>query len=246
MWASSNCSLVRESTARAPSAIAASKPCGVSCVGEEIDSTSGPRLSETMCSTLGGLLPIVATASSTNSASLSKPRARLWRRSKPIVEQVLRSIPELPQSEPPRCPARPRSPRAASAGARAGSGRCRRRPRAARPRGRGGRRRRRRGSRRSAPPRGRRREPRRAAGRRCARGGGRACGSPRSSLPRPAPESSRRRMPRAGTRPRPARGRGSSRRWRRARRPWPETWSAWLWVSSTCSIRTPCRRARCR
>ena len=24
-----------------------------------------------------------------------------------------------------------------------------------------------------------------------------------------------------------------------ARRPWPETWSAWLWVSSTCSIRTP-------
>ena len=41
-------------------------------MGEEIDSTSGPRLSETMCSTLGGLLPIVATASSTNSASLSK------------------------------------------------------------------------------------------------------------------------------------------------------------------------------
>ena len=30
----------------------------------------------------------------------------------------------------------------------------------------------------------------------------------------------------------------------RASRPWPETWSAWLWVSSTCSIRTPCRRAR--
>ena len=30
--------------------------------------------------------------------------ARLWRRSKPIVEEVLRSIPELPQSEPPRCP----------------------------------------------------------------------------------------------------------------------------------------------
>ena len=38
-------------------------------------------------------------------------------------------------------------------------------------------------------------------------------------------------------------------RWRRSRgasRPCPETWSAWLWVSSTCSIRTPCRRERCR
>ena len=32
----------------------------------------------------------------------------------------------------------------------------------------------------------------------------------------------------------------------RARRPWPETWSAWLWVSSTWPIRTPCRRARRR
>ncbi len=104
MWASSNCSLVRESTARAPSAIAASKPCGVSCVGAEIEVTSGPWLSETMWATLGGLAPIVATASSTNSASLAKLSARLWRRSKPIVEQVLRSIPELPQSEPPRCP----------------------------------------------------------------------------------------------------------------------------------------------
>src|SRR4051795_12838996 len=32
----------------------------------------------------------------------------------------------------------------------------------------------------------------------------------------------------------------------RASRPCPETWSAWLWVSSTCSIRTPCRRLRRR
>ena len=39
-----------------------------------------------------------------NSSAPLMARARLWRRSKPIVEVVLRSRPEPPQSEPPRCP----------------------------------------------------------------------------------------------------------------------------------------------
>ena len=104
MWASSNCSLVRESTADRPGGDRGLEPVRGERVGAPIDSTRGPRLSETMWPMLGGLLPTVAIASSTNSSSLSKARARLWRRSKPIVELVLRSIPELPQSEPPRWP----------------------------------------------------------------------------------------------------------------------------------------------
>ena len=73
----------------------------------------------------------------------------------------------------------------------------------------------------------------------CARGGGRACGAARTRDARRARAPSRRRTARARTRRRRRGGRGSSRRSRRARRPCPETWSAWLCVSSTCSIATP-------
>ena len=102
MWASSNSSLVRPSMTTAPAATACSTSCGVSGTGVPKSSTSGPRLRSTICLTLGGLSPSEPTASSTNSASSAMPRARLWLRSKPIVEQFLRSIAEPPQSEPPR------------------------------------------------------------------------------------------------------------------------------------------------
>jgi CheY-like chemotaxis protein len=50
-----------------------------------------------------------------------------------------------------------------------------------------------------------------------------------------ADDSSHHRMARA-------RSRAQASRWMwivaAARRPWPEMWSVWLWVSSTCSIRT--------
>ena len=175
----------------------------------------------------------------------AKRRARLWRRSKPIVEEVLRSIPELPQSEPPRWPGpdlgllgqrqQPLVQGAEDVGGalarldrEVGTGdvadeeavAAQHRP--------------------GVAAAGRRR----GAGRRCARDGGRGCGSPRCSTPSPS----------ASVQP-SAKGScgysasASSWTWivaplARARRPWPETWSAWLWVSSTCSIRTPCRRAR--
>ncbi len=51
---------------------------GASGTGVPIDSTNGPWLIATMCSTFGGGLPSVETASSTNSSSLSKRSARLW------------------------------------------------------------------------------------------------------------------------------------------------------------------------
>ena len=92
MWASSNSSLVRPSMTTAPAATASSTSCGVSGAGVPKSSTSGPRLRSTICCTLGGLSPSEPTAASTNSASSAIPRARLWRRSKPIVEEVLRSI----------------------------------------------------------------------------------------------------------------------------------------------------------
>ena len=104
MWASSNSSLVRPSMTTAPAATAASTSCGVSGAGVPKSSTRGPRLRATICSTLGGRSPSEATASATNSASSAIARAGLWRRSKPIVEEVLRSIAEPPQSEPPRWP----------------------------------------------------------------------------------------------------------------------------------------------
>ena len=104
MWASSNCSLVRASITCAPSAIATSTARGVSGVGVPSSSSSGPRLRATMRSTFGGGSPSEPTESATNSSSVAKPRARLCSRSKPIVEEVLLSMPELPQSEPPRCP----------------------------------------------------------------------------------------------------------------------------------------------
>ena len=82
----------------------ASTARGASGTGVPISSIRGPRLSATMCSTLGGGAPRVATASSTNSLSVSKRRARLCSRSKPMVEVDLRSMPALPQAEPPRWP----------------------------------------------------------------------------------------------------------------------------------------------
>ena len=66
--------------------------------GAPIASIRGPLFSATMCSTLGGLSPRVAIAFSTNSSSSVKLRAALWRRSKPIVEEVFRSRPELTYS----------------------------------------------------------------------------------------------------------------------------------------------------
>ena len=163
-------------------------------------------------------------------------------RSKPIVEELLRSMPELPQSEPPRCPGQTSTSSGRLKQALVQRAEDLRRPllRARSP-GPAGRRRRRTASRRSAPPRDRRRGRRRAAGRRCARAGGRASWiasivtSPSSSV-QPSSNASCGYSAAA-----------SSWTWieapvARASRPWPETWSAWLWVSSTCSIRTPCRR----
>ena len=130
MWASSNCSLVRASITCAPSAIATSTARGVSGVGVPSSSNSGPRFRATMCSTLGGGSPSEPTESATNSSSVANPRARLCSRSKPIVEEDLLSMPELPQSEPPRCPGQTSTCPAARTGARAASGRSPPRPRA--------------------------------------------------------------------------------------------------------------------
>ena len=105
MWASSNCSSVRTSTTSAPSSRACSTWRGVSGCASTVSSTSGPRLSATMFWKFGGCGP----ERRRSSARRTRPRRRSrssswWARSKPIVEETLRSMPGPPHSEPPRWP----------------------------------------------------------------------------------------------------------------------------------------------
>ena len=88
----------------------------------------------------------------------------------------------------------------------------------------------------SARPTAPARAPCRSARTPCARGGGRACAA-RARAARRARAPSRRRTARARSRARPARWTWIVAPVAAASRPWPETWSAWLWVSSTCSMR---------
>ncbi len=81
---------------RPRAASAASEPRG--------SSISGPRLRATMYSTCGGRSPTEATVASTNDSRLEWRSAGLWRRSRPIVEDVSLAIPGLPHIDPPRWP----------------------------------------------------------------------------------------------------------------------------------------------
>ena len=245
MWPSSNCSLVRASTSRAPSAMATSTARGLSGEGVPICSISGPRLIATMCSTLGGISPRDDTACSTKSASSAILSASLCSRSKPIVDEDLWSRDAPPQAEPPRWPGQT-STSSASVSSRSWS----ERKIAVAP------------SRASTARSGLATSPTKSE-------------SPLSTAHGSSPrEVSKRtnevcsgRCPSvsiASTRTSPSSSdqpsaiascaysaSASSLMWMvapvaRASRPWPETWSAWLCVSRTCSIFTPCRRARRR
>ncbi len=239
MCASSNCRSVRTSTSSAPSRRLPSIWRGVSGGSSTPAVTSGPLLSATMLSKLGGCGPSAPIASSTNASSSS------------IVEQVVVARLEADRRRhlhvhagaAAQRSAQVAGPhlgvvRAASAAGRAASGRSGARPRSCRRPGRGVPRRRRTASRRSGRPTARRRVRCRSARTRCARDGAPGCGSPGSAR-RPARAPSRRRTARARSR---AALRSCT--WMVApvastRRPCPLTWSAWLWVSRTCSISTP-------
>ena len=166
-------------------------------------------------------------------------------RSKPIVEEVLRSIPELPQSEPPRWPGQTST----SSGSDSSRSCSERKMSAAPSRGSTAR------SGRATSPTNSESPVRTAHRVAAAAGVAQQEGGVLGPVARGVDRLDRRP-------PRPARpcqpsangscsysAPASSLTWivapvARASRPWPETWSAWLWVSSTCSIRTPCRRAR--
>ena len=201
--------------------------------------SAAPRLSATIASKFGGCGPSVAVAARTNSSSSVDLQQRVVR----ALEADRRGDLEVHPRPAAQRAAEVPGPhlgrrRAAPAAARAASGRCRARP----------------------PPFHRQvgpgdvadeqrvagqHRPRLVAARgvdrartRCARAGGRACAA-RARAARRAPAPSRRRTAR-GRSPAPAS------RWMwmtapvaAASRPWPETWSAWLWVSRMCSIRTP-------
>ena len=101
--ASSNCSSVRTSTTSAPAARCASTWPGASGCGTTCSARSGPRLVATMLWKFGGWGASAAIACSTNSRSSAIFSSGCDARSKPIVEEILRSIPGPPHSEPPRC-----------------------------------------------------------------------------------------------------------------------------------------------
>ena len=195
-----------------------------------------------MRSKFGGLSPSEETWSAMNSASSEICRARLWARSKPIVEEVLRSSPEPPQSEPPRCPGQtstssgefqqPPVQRAEHVGGalarfdrQVGAGDVADEERVA----------------------GKQRPGRPAAAGSLSRKqvcSGRCPGVWIAStvqvaeLQLPAVGERLMRVLGLGQLVDVDDGAGAA-----ASRPWPETWSAWLWVSSTCPMRTPCSRA---
>ena len=191
-----------------------------------------------MCSTFGGRAPIESPARGRR----TRPRRRsaapaLWARSWPIVDEVLFSIAALPHIEPPRCPGHSST----SSGERQQAvvervedlaSALRLLDREVGPGDVAG--------------------EQRVAAEDAPRGSPSAREHERGVLGpvaggvdgldhdrRRARAASRRRTARAGSRPRRARGCGSSAPVAAASRPWPETWSAWLWVSSTCSIRHP-------
>ena len=102
MWASSNCWSVRTSTSSAPCDRLCSTWRGASGIASTPSVSSGPLLSSTIAVKFGGCGPSLASASSTNRSSSSIPSVGLWRRSKPIVEEIFRSMPGPPHIEPPR------------------------------------------------------------------------------------------------------------------------------------------------
>ena len=240
MCASSNWSSVRTSTTSAPSEQAWSTWRGVSgWTSGALARTSGPRLSATMFSKLGGCGRSAAVARRMNSSSSSdrEQRASARARTRSSTTPSCPS-PDRRTASRPCAPARPRRCRAGRAAARAASGRSVGRPRPCRRPGRAGRCPPRTASRRSAPPTARRRARRRSARTRCARAGGRACAARALARCR-GRAPSRRRTARGRSRARHRDGCGWSAPVAAARRPWPDTWSAWLWVSRMWSICTP-------
>ena len=180
-----------------------------------------------------------------SSRARTRPRRRsassaLCARSKPIVEETFMSMPGPPHSEPPRWPGQTShvvgQRRAA---ARAASGRCRARPPPCRRPGRVARCRRRTACRRSAPPTA---PAPRAVSISAKR---RVLGPVAGRVQRAHAHAPELELPAVVERLVLVVGRRRA-RWMwivapvaAASRPWPETWSAWLWVSRMCSIRTP-------
>ena len=237
MWASSNCRSVRTSTSSAPSPLADLELArGQRLRGRRRRPRSGPRLMPTIAWKFGGCGPSCDVVRATKRSSSVAPSSALCARSKPIVEETFMSIPGPPHSEPPRWPGQTshvvgqrqqRVVQRAEDAARAlllvdrevGPGDVADEQRVAgqhRPR--------------LGAARGVDQRERRVLGpvaRACAARGRGRC---RARAP------SRRRTARA-------RSRAPASRWMwivapvaAARRPWPETWSAWLWVSRMCSI----------
>ena len=134
MWASSNCWSVRTSTSSAPAArcvldLARRERQQLDPVGEQRAAVERhDRLGSSAAAGRARRAP-----PSTNSSSSAIASAGLWRRSKPIVEEIFMSIPGPPHIEPPRWPGQTStSPPQRRAAARAATGRSRARPRTSR------------------------------------------------------------------------------------------------------------------